>query len=367
MAKMQVRTRVAAIAGGLAATALLAGPALTWGLDTTGITSATAPVTSTVQTVTDTVDQTTTTAVSTVDNTVQTTTAPVVQAVAPVVQQVASTVAPAPAAPTSTSAPAKTQRSSSTRSVSAPTTAVRHVAAAVQTAAAAVQTAPATSSAVQAATSTTAAVHTVRSVQRTVRAALPSSSTDSASPRAAVLPCDQLTALVPLGSTVQGLVTLLCETTNLALPARMGTTTDASPGPIATLVDLLGTTTAKLGSLHARAASTSRSPLLAVSHRAADRGSSLPGGQLGNGTHTAAAAGSATGSGPAASSLAMPPHHAAGSHPSAAQPQHPSGGLFGTHITGTDAVSLVLIACLVELAALLMWAAARRWVLPRFA
>lgn len=362
MGKKHGRTRVAAATSGLAIAALLAGPALTFGLDV-----GTAPVTSAVQTVTTTVQQTTNTAVSTVQTAVQTVApAPVQQVVQPAVQQVASTIAPTATPKTAAPAPA----SAATRSVQKTTSVLETTRSAVQHVVAATRPAAATTSHVAAAATRGAATVANASARHHVAVAPLTSGKRAASAHASLIPCDELIQLLPAIPGLDGLLAVVCNITDGVLPTGSAPPVGGAPSPVDATVGVLGATIASLGQAQGHALR----PAAHTAHRRDERSATAP--AAGTGLAAAGApAVAATGDGasvasPAGSGIAAASASAA-SGAAKVSPRAHDGGILkhlgGLDSRGSQVLALFLLIDGVLLGCLLVWRFGRRWVFPHAA
>ena len=372
MATRRIRVQAGVVTSSLAAVALLVGPGSTWGVDV--------PVVGDSSGVTTQVTGTTESVVTQVEQTVQTTTTTVEQTV----QQVEA-VAPAPApAPepvtTQVQSPVQTVASAPAETVERATTQVRTRAG--RTAAPTTRAGRATSGGNRVDVARGAGDSARESARKTadrasgqVRAARDTLSASRRSRAAArddelLAPqCAQLALPVSLpGLDLAAILSVLCAAGDDLLPAGTdGGATTRTADPLASLAKVLGVVVAGAGSPDARAALLERlarglTDRQMLKHAGADapsvRGAATtvagaPGGRaalpaLGTVAHTDAVA---VQDGVLAASAAERRERATASQ---AGP-------------GTTALATVLLIDLILLAGIVMWRAARRWVVPRFA
>lgn len=337
----------------VAAAALLAGPALCTALDVAGTAG------STTQSVVTTTQQTAGGAVSTVENTTQA----AVQTAAPVVPTAAPAPAPTPTPAVQTQAAAPVRVSAPAQARTAPTVHTLEPNVASQQRAS-VST-PAASAARTVRTSAPAASHshalTITQREGAGRnVARPSTRGPSSSCDGGAL--DALTSLLSAASGVD-LVNLVCATGVLTqvrlginLPATTGDVKDAPLSPVAALLTVVRE---QLSALH-------RDPrVLATSgHRYSRAGGSV----RPNATAVVADHGVATrpsGFAPWADPSATHPVAAGQADQVEVAGTHTHGGLFGTPVTGTEAVFALLMADWALLVAVVMWRYRRRLLFPR--
>jgi hypothetical protein len=369
------RAQLAAITAGLAAAALLAGPAATWALDVTGVTgsagSATTQVTGAAQGAVDTTQQTVATTVTNVESTAQTTVQTTTQATQPVVNQVQASAPAAPAAPAPKPATQPTSRpATGTKSVARHTAGAAHAVRSTAGTSAARSLRPSV-----AAPARTPARHLVR-----LSAARHSSSASTPTPQAAspVAPqCDSgglvqvLNPLLAVAPPVGALLTAVCDAGNSLLgPAQTGPGREAVL-PFASPAQALAALAAGVARANARGAGLVRrrgpDPYPVRASGAAD-----PLGGTASQTRLATTAGNAVAFG-RGGSFVSPVPAIAGSRAAGADPSAPRGaghnnkGLFGTSISGTEVVFAILVLDWAIVVALVMWRVARRRPVLRYA
>ena len=355
MTKTQVRAQLALATTSVGLAVLLSGPASTFGLGSglpiVGGSDPVNQVTSTVQGVVGTTQQTVATTVSSVESTVP-----------------ATTQAAAPQEP----APPPVQTTVQTVSA-APQQAVSRVAEPVKKQMAAVARArtPSRLAAAPAPSVKTTARAVTETVRRTVRETTLPRGTPSAASDAAAAPMPQcvdvpLLGLLPGGSQVKALLTMVCDATgSLLLPGRVS----ADPSAGAGLGGLLGTTS----SVPARQG-RGRSALADVLRLG---GASRRAGPITEQTANAASVIGATGAATSARAGGLPfidavnarqapvPFGSASAGKAGGQRRHHS--FFASQSSGTTVLMGILILNLAILAGIAMWRMAVRWVLPRFA
>jgi hypothetical protein len=366
---------LAVVTTGLAAAALLSGPAATWALDATGVTGSTgtttSQVTNTTQPVVSSTQQTAATTVTTVENAAQTTVQTTQQAAAPVVDQVQSSAPAVTSAPAQPSAPAARPvvRKNTSVATSAP---AQHASPVTAGGGRSQQTTAVTRSVASAGsvartsrqrltTTVAAATHTKRSTRSSDATA------QSVTPRADKCSTGVLQILSPLLSvapTLGTLVTTVCDAGSLlSPPAEPGGGRESLGLPL-DAIEVLGAFASGGDPLHARASATgigthrlARVPLMRDG-----RGGGL-GGASGDGANApadGARGGYATNSSLRGAGWAQP-GTTAGSAPNAgASAGHGHHGLFGTSITGTEIVFALLVLDWALLVAAFMWRVARR-------
>ena len=345
--------RIAALAvTSLAAITLLIGPDATLGLDVPtagGVVSGTTQVT---QNVSSTVDGTTQQVVTTVETTAQ----PVVQTTQQATTQVQQTVAPAAAAPKA-SAPAATPVRTEAPKRTTVTKQVAVRAPALATAGGASQAGRSVSTA--ATTVTKVAAAPVRTARRDHSARQPGRPA-TGSP-AASTDCDAgtlLGSITPLLTALrqESLLAVACDAANLIAsgsgPSAASLPTGTSGGPIGTLA-ALPARLKLLGMLVSRRAagvgvhgvSAAADPMNRTASRAArTRSSAASGSPIATVGENASFASTAA---------------AAAAH-AAEQGSSRHGGLFGSSVTGTEAVFALLAADWALLVGIVMWKLARR-------
>lgn len=355
MTRKPIRTKVAVVSTAAGLAVLLAGPMNTFGLGVPGggdTGSATTQVTSTVEGAVQTTQQTVVTTVTNVESTVQATVQTTTQAAAP--------------APTQTSVP------SATKTVAAPVkkklAAVSHPRTQAKPAAAPVQLVKKARGASSSAP--VAAVVKRAHIART-RHAASATSTSSEQAQDGPVSCDvPALALLPGGSQLQGLLTLVCDATGLG--SRLGV--PASPvTPVDGRGDVRGASArgAANGAL-ARLAS------LAL-HPTAVAGASQPGGTPGGsalaipiGGPTGAAVYGTHGGGDAYGGgipmAHISPGAGAGTDVAKSSARHGHHhAFFAGQSRGTEILMAILFANLAILGGIVLWRLAVRWVIPRFA
>jgi hypothetical protein len=336
----------------LAAVTLLLGPDATLGLDMP--TAGTGSVTQVTQQVTSTVQQTAQPVVTNVQTTVETTVQPT-QQVATQVQQTAAPVAAAPQASTASPPVKRVVTAKPVRTIAAkPKSASSPTHAAVSSGPAA---ADALTTVTRTATRTRAAIRSTAS---------PSHRTHSSGDRKPARQADSSCTSSSLLSTLGGLLgplsqstlgSLLCNATLLlagAQPSLASNESTAGPRLGGVLAVIASSVPARLRVL-AYAKSAAKSPFPLIGNTPDGRGhANAPAASVGPGTLAPAASVVAFG---AASGAAA---HATGDQVARTSDGSGHGGLFGSSVTGTEAIFALLVADWALLVAVVMWKLARR-------
>jgi len=358
MAQEKVRIRVGAVTTSMAVAALLAGPALTWGLDVpTG--GSTTPVTSAVQGAVTTTQQTVNTTVTNVQSTVQAT----VEQAPAAVQQTVSSSAPVSSAPPPAAAP----KQAITRTVQKAVIRPRQPASR--------QVAPrSTRSGTPVAGTVQTASRGASAVKSHVRAAAPkrkaaagtSPSSQPAANGTTASHCGglPLNGILPASLDLSALLSIACNAAEMLNPAGANAAGDTTL-PSLPLADVLDLVSAEVSALRARTFLPLSSPRKSDNQAVTSVGAKAS---------RATALGAATGT-PGRQAAAAAGWRPARLLPATALPEaasaeaasHGHHGIFSHRVDGTKGIALVLLIDSILLGLLLVWRAARRWVAPRFA
>jgi len=357
MAQKKVRNRVGVATTSMAVAALLVGPALTWGLDVpTG--GSTTPVTTAVQGAVTTTQQTVNTTVTNVQSTVQAT----VEQAPAAVQQTVSNSAPASSAPPPAAAPKQAITRTVQKAVSAPKQSASRQAAPRSRRSSAplagtVQTASRGASAVK------GQVRAAVTKRKAAAGTSPSTQAPASTPAAAHCGGLPLDGILPASLNLSALLSIACNAAETLNPAGADAAGDTTL-PSLSFPEVLDLVAAKVSALRARMflplsspRNSNRQPVFPVGAKSSRANA------LGSAGGTAVRPGAVAGWSPAPLLPATATHNAA----SASAAGHGHHGIFSQRVDGTKGITLVLLIDSILLGLLVLWRAARRWVVPRFA